>query len=89
MELLMRTHEDGPTLDEYITMLERIRATYGGNLRVQKWTGGKGRHGAPDPSVAHVKTMGIPGRTHPCVPTAFYQQGYDDLKTKGPEVVRI
>lgn len=87
-DLFMRTEQDGLTLDEYIHLLTRLRDTYGGDIRVQKWTAAKGRHGAPAPVIAHVKVMSIPGN-YPMVPAAFYQEGYDDPKHQGPQVVRV
>ena len=70
-------------LSDYIRLLQAIEAKHGGFLEVAKWMPAKGRHSAPAPELAFVRSYhgggGLP---------AFYHESDNPVQKGGP-VVRV
>lgn len=88
MELEESVLPEGPSLDEYIAMLQKLRAEHGGVLRVQKWLPSSGRMGAPDPKLAFKRAYDTK-RLGDVKAPQFYNERYDNPVQKGDAVIRV
>jgi hypothetical protein len=79
--------DEGPTLDEYIAMLEDLRRLHGGSIRVQKWLPSRGRHGAPDPQIAYKRVYDARRLCEVKAPQ-FYSPA-DNPVQQGEAVIRV
>lgn len=79
---------EGPSLDEYIAMLQKLREQHGGALRVQKWMPSTGRAGAPDPRLAFKRTYNTK-RLGDVKAPQFFNAQTDNPVQKGEPVIRV
>lgn len=88
MDLETPVLPEGPTLDEYIAALQKLRSEHGGGIRVQKWMPSTGRIGAPDPRLAFKRVYNAKRLQDVKVPQ-FYNEKYDNPVQKGEAVIRV
>lgn len=79
---------EGPTLDEYIAELEKLRAEHGGRLNVQRWMPSTGRAGAPLPKLAY-KRVYPAKRLQDHTTAQFFNEQYDNDVQRGEPVIRV